>query len=96
MFQHDVGSKPVCDEAKIVKHAPSAGKKKDADDETGDAVKSFCFYIARLALRWIGLLLIVLQIESVYYCGDRKHYAEDQGPLKAQSRGLLGLWTWCL
>ena len=92
MFQHDVGSKPVCGEAKIVKHAP----KKDADDETGNAVKSFSFYIARLALRWIGLLLVVLQIESVYYCGDRKHYAEDQGPLKAQSRGLLGLWTWCL
>jgi hypothetical protein len=38
MFQCDVGSKPVCDEAKIVKHAQSAGRKNDAD--VGDYVAS--------------------------------------------------------
>lgn len=29
MFQCDVGSKPVCDEAKIVKHAQSARRKNE-------------------------------------------------------------------
>jgi hypothetical protein len=66
MFQRDVGSTPVCDEAKIVKHAQSAGRKNDADVRPCDTVKSFSFYIARLALRRILLLLFVLQIESVY------------------------------
>jgi len=53
MFQCDVGSKPVCVEAKIVKHnAQSAGRKRtNADDETCNPVKSFSIMIARLALR---------------------------------------------
>jgi hypothetical protein len=74
MFQRDVGSTPVCDEAKIVKHAQSARRKNEADVRPCDTVKSFSFYIARLALRRICLLLFVLQLESVYYCGDRNYY----------------------
>jgi hypothetical protein len=60
-------------------------------------VKSSSFSIARLALRGSRVLLFVLQIESVYYCGDKKLLdlvcVEDQGPLEGQSRGLLDRLT---